>query len=241
MPTLITRGAASGRGFGLLESGATTRKEVFTSSGSWTCPAGVTSLIYLRGKGQDATSDYPQSILQPFTVFGIGTGTGPNSPFADWGTVNGDCTTNWAVVYSALNTISGPTSLYTTNTNVYPDDTWGSTTSGALNLDGYYISQVSGITTSGQAQSGGIIQYSGGTYEYGRFSYGFTRIMYGSAGADTTGFSYTFAGGALVGSYPDQIGSPATVTTYTGVSVTPGVTYNFVVAPGGYVEFAYYT
>lgn len=239
MPTVLTRGAGSARGFGLFESGITTRKERFTSNGSWVCPAGVTSLIYVQGKGQDATSDTPQGLLRTYTVFGVGSGTGANPPFADWSTLYGDATSNYSQL--VVGAISGPTSLYTSNVSVYPGNTWNYTASGALNLDGFYISQLSPISSSGSAATSGSITFAGGTFEYGRWSFGFTRILYGSAGADTTGFGYTFAGGGLTGSYPDQVGSPAVAATYTGVSVTPGTTYNFVVPSGGYVEFAYYT
>lgn len=238
MPTLITRGAASGRGFGLLGSNERTRKQVFTSSGSWTCPAGVTSLIYLKGKGQDATSDYPQTIPRTYTAFGVGTGTGANPPFADWSTLYGDATSNYAQV--TVGAISGPTAIYTSNISVYPGNTWSYTSSGTVDLDGYYISYLSPLSPSGSAATSGSITFSGGTFEYGRWSFSFTRILYGSAGADTTGFGYTFSGGSLTGSYPDQVGNAAVVTTYNSVSVTPGNTYNFVVPSGGYVEFAYY-
>lgn len=241
MPTVLTRGAGSARGFGLFESGVTTRKEAFTSNGSWTCPAGVTSLIYLRGKGQNATSDYPEIITFSYTVFGIDTGTGPNSPFAAWGSVVGDAVTNYGTVINSVGLISGPTSIYTTERNIYPNDTWSFSSTGNFNFDGYYISNVSNVLPSGNAQSGGIIVYAGGTFEYGSWYFSVTRILYGSVGANTTAFGYTFSGGTLTGSYPNQVGNSAVTTTYTGVSVTPGTTYSIVVPSGGSVEFAYYT
>lgn len=239
MPTILTRGAGSARGFGLFESGVTTRKERFTSSGSWVCPAGITNLIYARGKGQDATSDTPSTYPRSYTAFGVGVGTGANPAPADWSTLYGDATANYSQI--SVGTISGPTALYSSNVSVYPGGSWNYGASGNLDLDGYYISYLSPLSASGSAATSGTINYSGGTFEYGRWSFAVTRINYGSAGENTTGFGYTFSGGSLVGTYPDQVGNPATVTTYTNVSVTPGTTYNFVVPSGGYVEFAYYT
>jgi len=239
LPTVLTRGAGSARGFGLFESGITTRKETFTSNGSWVCPAGVTSLIYVRGKGQDGTSDYPSTFPRTYTAFGAGSGTGANPAPADWSTLYGDATANYSQI--TVGAISGPTSLYVSNVTVYPNGSWSYTSSANLNLDGYYISYLSPLNSTGSAATSGTIAYAGGGFSYGNWAFSFTRINYGSAGADTTGFGYTFAGGSLTGSYPNQVGDAATVTTYTSVSVTPGTTYNFVVPSGGYVEFAYYT
>lgn len=239
MPTVLTRGAGSARGFGLFESGITTRKETFTSNGSWTCPVGVTSLIYLRGKGQDGTSDTPQTISRTYTAFGVGTGSGANPAPADWSTLYGDATANYAQV--TVGAISGPTSIYTSNVSVYPGGSWSYTASGGFDADGFYISYLSPLSASGGAATSGTIAYAGGTFEYGRWSFAFTRVLYGSAGANTTAFGYTFAGGSLSGSYPNQVGNAAATTTYTSVAVTPGTTYNFVVPSGGSVEFAYYT
>lgn len=238
MPTLITRGAASGRGFGLFESGVTTRKETFTSSGSWVCPVGVTSLIYVRGKGQDATSDTPQTIPRTYTAQGSGSGSGSNPPYPDWSTLYGDATSSYSQI--TVGAISGPTSIIYSNITVFFNNTWNYSVSSPLNLDGYYISYLSPLSSSGAAATSGQIVYSG-PFQLGQWSYSFTRILYGSVGADTTAFGYTFSGGTLSGSYPNQTGNAAAVTTYTSVAVTPGTTYNFVVPAGGSVTFAYYT
>ena len=239
MPTVLTRGAGSARGFGLFESGITTRKETFTSNGSWTCPVGVTSLIYVRGKGQDGTSDTPQTITETYTANGSGSGSGANPPFPDWSTLYADASGGYSQI--TVGAISGPTAIIAgSNVTVFFNNTWNYSASSPLNLDGFYISYLSSLNASGAAATSGQIVYAG-PFQLGQWSFSFTRILYGSAGADTTAFGYTFSGGSLSGSYPNQVGNAAATTTYTSVAVTPGTTYNFVVPSGGSVEFAYYT
>lgn len=237
MPTLITRGAASGRGFGLLESGTTTRKQVFTSSGSWTCPAGVTSLIYVKGKGQDGTSDYPVDRNYRYNLFKAGTGTGANPAFADWSQIYDPMLAD----YNSLTTGAiqgGGAATKTTNLTVYPNSSWTYTESAPVSWSGFYINSKS-IGSDGGPQTSGTIVYAAVFTSFWVIQMQY--VAFGSAGSDTTGFGYTFSGGALSGSYPNQSGAAATPVTYNSVSVTPGTTYNFVVPSGGYVEFAYYT
>ena len=57
MPTIITRGAATVRGFGFGSSGAggTLQTVTFTSNGTWTAPVGVSLVTTLTGVGQDGS------------------------------------------------------------------------------------------------------------------------------------------------------------------------------------------
>lgn len=239
MPTLITRGAASGRGFGLFESGITTRKETFTSSGSWVCPAGVTSLIYVRGKGQDGTSDYYAMSTNYYVGVKIAVSTGgDNPPYLDWSTIYGE-------YLSDINSIpdggfAGPGGqTRTSNYRVYIDNSWSVSTGSVRDWNGYYINDVTPGSSSPPPPTSGTMTYS--TMTNGNWVINVSYVAFGSAGADTTAFGYTFSGGTLSGSYPNQTGNAAAVTTYTSVAVTPGTTYNFVVPAGGSVTFAYYT
>ena len=237
MPTVLTRGAGSARGFGLFESGITTRKETFTSNGSWVCPAGVTSLIYLRAKGQDGTSDYNVNAQARYQYFRAGGGSGAFPPFADWSQVYDPMIAD----YNSLGVpgFQGPSAeTRTTALTLFPDNTYNYSQSSPTNWNGYYFNSKS-IGTDGTPQTSGTIIYNTSPTSFWLLN--FQYVAFGSAGANTTAFGYTFSGGVLTGTYPNQNGFPATVTTYTSVSVTPGTTYNFVVPSGGYVEFAYYT
>jgi len=126
----------------------------------------------------------------------------------------------------------------TTALTLFPDNTYNYSQSSPTNWNGYYFNSKS-IGTDGTPQTSGTIIYNTSPTSFWLLN--FQYVAFGSAGANTTAFGYTFSGGALTGTYPNQNGFPATVTTYTSVSVTPGTTYNFVVPSGGYVEFAYYT
>lgn len=236
MPTVLTRGAGSARGFGLFESGITTRKERFTSNGSWVCPAGVTSLIYVQGKGQNGTSDYTVYRVYYYQGFSVSSpATRSNPPYGDWSTLYGQATADYASVPNGG--ISGPTAVTGTQIRVAPDNTWDLIQAAPVDFDGLYTWNVNLGSNGSPPTSGPIV--------YGAPSAYFVLSLYyeapGYPGDNTTGFGYTFNGGTLTGTYPGQVGNPATVTTYTSVSVTPGTTYNFVVPSGGYVEFAYYT
>jgi len=234
VPTLITRGAASGRGFWLLESGTTTRKEVFTSNGSWTCPVGVTSLVYVRGKGQNGISDYASTFLGNYGTF-PDTGPFANAPYADWGSIYAENQADYNSIPSSG--FAGSAGLRQMYWYVASDDTWELAVFDSKDLTGYYITSKNNPSQGSPPTSGNVLYSQGLRYWYPRANF----IEYGSVGANTTGFGYTFNGGSLSGSYPNQTGNAAATTTYTSVSVTPGATYNFVVPSGGSVEFAYYT
>lgn len=235
MPTLITRGAASGRGFGLLESGTTSRKEVFTSNGSWVCPVGVTSLAYVSGKGQNGTSDYASTFVGYY-----GSAPDPsyfaNPPYADWSSIYAEDQGDYNSIPSSG--FAGSAQLRQMYWQIGLDDSWELLVSATKNLTGYYITSKTANVSQGSPPTSGNVLYSQGSrFWYPRANF----IEYGNVGANTTAFGYTFSGGTLSGSYPYQTGNTAPTTTYTNVAVTPGNTYNFVVPSGGSVSFAYYT
>ena len=234
MPTVLTRGAGSARGFGLFESGITTRKETFTSNGSWTCPVGVTSLIYLRGKGQNGVSDYASTFLGNY---GSLPDSGPfaNAPYADWGDIYAENQGDYNSIPSSG--FAGSAQLRVIYWQVASNDTWEAVVSATKDLSGYYITSKNNPSFGSPPTSGNVLYSQGLRYWYPRANF----TEYGNVGANTTAFGYTFTGGSLSGTYPNQTGNTAATTTYTSVSVTPGTTYNFVVPSGGSVEFAYYT
>ena len=160
MPTLITRAAASGRGFGLFESGITTRKETFTSSGSWVCPAGVTSLIYVTGKGQDATSDYYAVSTNYYVGVKIGLATGgDNPPYLDWSTIYGEYSSDLASIPDGG--MAGPgAQSKTSNYRVYIDNSWSVATGSFHSWDGYYINDVTPGSSSPPPPTSGTMTYS---------------------------------------------------------------------------------
>jgi hypothetical protein len=194
-------------------------------------------LIYLRGRGQDGTSDYPVDRSDGYRLFKIGSGTGANPAYADWNQVYDPMIADYNTLNPGTIQTSGAVTR-TTALSVYPDSSWTYSSGSPTSWSGYYINSKS-IGTSGSPQTSGTIVYAavGTSFWLLNFQY----VAFGSAGADTTAFGYTFAGGSLSGSYPNQVGNAAATTTYTSVAVTPGTTYNFVVPSGGSVEFAYYT
>lgn len=241
MPTIITRGAGSARGFGLFGA----KKEITTvtfpsGTTTWTVPVGVINLIVASGKGADGVSDSadPNPTILP--------GGALVNPFSAAGTYGN---LDWSQVYAMINQYAGSGGPRgQTNRFVV----WRIGTNNELIDNGPYSDtgpysdgDVYGTTsTVAYRQFGGTTPPTSGQVLYSFFSTpgggeaGFKlqvyRYTYGYAGANTTGFGKTFPGGA----YISGTGYPATTTTYTNVAVTAGATYTIV--NNGVLTIQYY-
>lgn len=242
MPTVITRGAASARGYGFSQAGAAAPPgpvlytDTYTSSGNWVAPAGVTSLALLEGKGADGYGTYQTSITLSFAgIQNSVSGSGANSLPVSWtGIAN---TTN--ITVSRFNTSNyNPNYIFVDRTfTFYSNNTFSF--SDITQTFPYYV--VTG-TWSREAYGGapnppsGSASYgaSGGYYAYGDY------LAPGGTGPASDAFGLSFPGGGVSGSYPNETGLPASPVSYSGVSVTPGLTYYINVASGGYVVIQYY-
>lgn len=219
-------------------SGGTLQTVTFTSNTTWVGPAGVSVLRTMSGYGSAATADTFNSNL-PIGNFGpspVG-GTGrTNPPFAQWATV-------YSALGSAESTIAGNsgTNLVSFTVSARPyfigtDDTWDD-----LSVGFSYWIQGSSYTTipTGSPPTSGNITYAslGGSFKgWSLFAPGYTL---GSAGTATTGIGKTFPGGTLSGSEPTRTAVAPVTTTFTGVAVTPGVSYSIVVPSGGSLTITY--
>lgn len=235
MPTIITRGAASARGYGFSQttSGAGSLQTVtFTSSGTWVAPAGVTNLVAVIGQGGSSTSDYIGGASAASAgVSNAGSGSGANTlPLAASAVADQPTT-----VAGLLN--SGYTgSVLSTNTRTfvfYPNNTFSFSDSGG---GPYPLIPVNGTWSVSGSASSSSLGYGDSAY-YVAVGQAY---LPGSAGGTTTAFGYSFPGASQVGSYPNATGQSASSVTYTNVAVTPSNSYSISVASGGSVVIQYY-
>lgn len=235
MPTIATRAAGSAKGYGFAGIKLNVVSQTFTSSTTWTAPATVTNLLAVIGKGQDGYGTYQTNTTLSFaTITNSGSGSGSNSLPIPWSAVAN--TTN--ITVSRFNTTSyNPTftavdrafTFYSNNTfswvdggGVFPyyvvTGTWSlQSSSGAPN------------PPSGNATYGA----TGGYYASGDY------LAPGGSGANTTGFGFTFPGGGVSGSYPNETGNAATPASYNNVAVTPGASYSLSIPDNGYITIQY--
>lgn len=221
MPTLISGGAASGKGFGLTNSSLTLTTTTFTSNGTWVAPAGVALVIALTGKGQDGTAGYWTEIytsdggyvsyVERSAPAGISSSTIEGRAQTEWDkfpTVhdpNGG-TVSWTLWYYSNN-----------QTNQY-------TRSGLIRLKSGFSKTKTGNgwgTTYTTPPVGNDVSYRVGNME---------EYVNPTTGANSSALGYTFNGGVAV---------PATPVTYNNVAVTPGNSYSIVVPSNGYVTIQY--
>lgn len=242
MPTIITRGAGSARGYGFSQGAAAAppgpvlQTVTFTSSGTWVAPAGVTLVTTLVGKGADGYGSYQDNTTLDFSnVSSTVSGSGSNSLPIPWSAVAN--TTN--ITVSRFNTSNYNPSyqyfnrdftFYSNNTFSFGDN---NQTFPYYVVTGTWSRQSYGSAPnppSGSASYGA----NGGYYASGVY------IAPGGGGAGSSAFGFSFPGGGVSGSYPNETGDPASPVTYTNVSVTPGASYPINVAGGGYVTIQYY-
>jgi len=242
MPTVITRGAASARGYGFSQAGAAAPPgpvlytDTYTSSGTWVAPAGVTSLVLLEGKGGDGYGTYQTSISLDYTpVSSTVSGSGPNSLPIPWtGVAN---TTNITISRFNASNYNPTFQIQNRAFTFYSNNTF----SFALNQETFPYYVVTGtwsLQSYGSAPNppSGSASYgaNGGYYAYGDY------LAPGGTGPASDAFGLSFPGGGVSGSYPNETGTAATPASYGSVPVTPGASYPINVAGGGYVVIQYY-
>jgi len=235
MPKLSSFSGMSARGFGEFGTTLSLVTTTFTSSGSWTAPAGVTKLTVLSGRGSNGQSDYwSPTYVTRAQVTSAGYPT-TNPAYLDWSVPY-----NYAV--SAANsinasgtgprTVSIPNEYYWVVNNV--------TSQWVVNNFGGGSQYVQGSATVVPNQS---LPTSGNidgptffpTYQTAIFWIYIDVYYTGAAGTASSGFGQTFPGGAASG-------GTAPITTFTNVTVTPGTTYSISIPtdrPDPYVTIQY--
>jgi len=226
MPTLISRGAASAKAFGLTNGSLNLTTTTFTSNGTWVAPAGVALVIVLSGRGQDG-SPYPLTSNTQYWTFDW-PGARSNPPYAQWGDLYGAATSARAAIAA---TIGGPgPSNVLTSLRYYigTGSTWDPADENYSDYSGYTVTGVDAVGVgNGSPQTSGNIIYPPG---YNSWVFTVYLTAPGFLGASSTALSQTFPGGNS---------GPAPVTTFNNIAVTPGASYPIVVAPGGYVTIQY--
>lgn len=235
MPTIATRAAASARGYGFAGIKLNVVSQTFTSSTTWVAPATVTNLLAVIGKGQDGVGDYQgNATFSQTSITNSATGSGANSlPIS--GAAAGNLATASTTIFNAGGYVRN-TTIQTREFTFFPTNTYNSQNFYPAGTSGFYPYFFVAGTWSAQ----------GGPYS-GNLNYGSTGYYYSSGdiiypgygGASTTGFGFTFSGGGISGTYPDQVGEGATPASYTNVAVTPGASYSLSIPDGGYITIQY--
>lgn len=229
MPSIITLGAASGRGFGatnpVLPPVLTTT--TFTSSGNWVAPISVASVAVASGYGQNGSPITLDYIIQYFTSDWPGPGL-TNPPYASWSNIWLDILGTRGEFLNKIGTY-GPSGIVTSQrTYVGTDSSWRIET----NVDSFTNVIINSVTFpyvyAGNPQTTGDI-FAGVGYNAWAITVNYT--IPGFQGASSTALGKTFPGGN---------GGPASTTTFTNIPVTPGVSYPIQVAAGGSVTLQYY-
>lgn len=242
MPSLISRGAMSGKGFGLTGqagSGSTLTSVTFTADGNWIAPASTTNVVTASGKGAAGVSDYVGNVANVISgQIHLSSPLATNPPYAQWS----NAYNNYQYALSQLN-LSYPTYGPSNLTNGYvvvlqSNDYWYAISGNTTNLSGTYLTGYT-VYTLGSPQTSGNITYAGtsGLDEWYIPVSGYIR---GGAGASATALGQTFPGGGYSGTYPNGTGSAASTTTYSNIAVTPNASYPIVVPSGGFVTLEYY-
>lgn len=224
MPTIVTRGAASARGYGYTAN-PVYRIEKLLQNTTWTAPAGVTSIATVTGKGQDGTAGYWQDFF-PGLLY-----SNPQQSIMFVSAGYPGASTD-GLAYANAQAANLPTSSSTPPTIC----TWRSgryTSSGTLLEFGYTkLVRVKPGTSRTESGNGWGATWTPPAPQ--NYDYAFNNLQYyvdPVTGADTTGFGYTFPGGA---------GGPATAATYNNVPVTPGDTYTITSTGDGYIYITYF-
>lgn len=244
MPSLISRGAMSGKGFGLTGqgNGGVLTSVTFTANGNWVAPASTTSVVTATGKGAAGISDAIGTVYTSGYLATGGTVTSPNPPYAQWSTLYN----NYNTLLSALSSLSYPSYAptyalpYGSFTNVSASDTWENATYTFVG-NAYYLTGYNGYPFGAPSTSGNIT-YAGLVPSYGTAGWFIDVYGYvpGGVGPSSTALGKSFAGGGYSGTYPNGTGSPASTTTYSNIAVTPNASYPIVVPSGGFVTLEYY-
>lgn len=220
MPTIITRGAASAKGFGFTGLTRELTTVTFTSNGTWIAPSSVSVVASLTGKGQDGAAGYWTDIytadggyvsyVQTNAIAGVSSTTIEGRAQTEWDkfpTVHdpNGAIVNWLYWY-------------------YEATTYASSVSGLIRLKSGFSKTKTG---SGWGTTYTTPPASDRSYLVGNME----QYVYPTTGANSSALGYTFNGG---------VAGPATPATYNNIAVTPTTPYSIVVPSGGYVIIQYY-
>lgn len=239
MPIISAIGAASSKGFGEFQNPQALTTVTYTSNTTFVVPLAVNVLRTVTGKGQDgingSVGGYITASPTGFdTSTRVSITTGFTSQVPNY--FPPDPYSSYAAIVSTINSTSG---LTASSGTVYGEETWiFSTTTNASNfnsspftLSAYYMGGTASISGS---WPGTLSNPQAGSYTVSYQAYN-----QATAGANTTGFSLTFSGGAVT-SVPTTAAA-ATPVTYTNVAVTPGASYPLVIPSSGYITISYFT
>lgn len=206
MPLVSFRGTAAANAYGFLSSKKLVTETLPLGSSTWVAPNGVNRILTAVGKGADSVSStYNYNINGASSLPGFATNTGWTDYSSLYSHFSNRLTTlnSGAPSVRFLFDVGDYFVFFNTATNTlwaFQNGTGISSAYGSAALN-WTLPTSGTITTSinGTGTTNGGIQ-----------------IPYYTQN-NTTAFSLTFPGGTL--------GNPATNTTYTNISVTPGASY----------------
>lgn len=205
MPLVSFKGTAAANAYGFLSSRRLVSVTFSTGFTTWVAPNNVNNIVTAVGKGADSyasTSDYNFN-ASDMLLFGM-TNTGWTDYSSLYSHVTGRLSTINAGAPSIRNIIDAGTYLFYFNTST---NTLWAQQNGSTLYDAYGTATLNWtLPTSGTITTS--INSTPNT--------NYITIPYYST-ETTTAFGKSFPGGTL--------GNPATNTTYTNISVTPGASY----------------
>ena len=221
MPAILTAGSLSARALGHI-GGQSRRLKVqtLTSSQTWTAPSSVSLINSIVGEGADGTSASVYSDGYGALNIGFRTDTNTGSGFIDWDGLQGIA----EAIAADLND-NGAASWTYIVLYVWPDG------------KNAYAAQIP-VSITDAVPGSASVSFSGGWQTSGAIAGGgaanltWQRNAPAAAGANTTGFGYTFPGGAVA--------TPATPVTHNNVAVTPGAGYALTIPSGGSITLTYF-
>lgn len=194
--------------------------ETFTSSQTWVCPFGVSLLNTLTGEGQDGSSpSTPSANDMIINVTYQTSGSSGGGPVT-WANFDSQVD-GWVSTLNSTGSVTYTRALV----DAYPDESALVTSSSSVPLTGVVPGSAYKVTFGAWASSGAITASGDAAIYYNYY-------LAGAAGANTTGFGYTFAGGAA--------STAATPVEYLNVPVTGGASYALVVPAGGSITITYF-
>lgn len=235
MPKLSSFSGLSSRGFGEFGTTLTLTTVTFTSSTSWTAPAGVTNLTTVSGRGSNGQPDFwTPTWVSRASVFINNWGNLANAPYANYADVYNEAVSfaNYLNSFgTGPRTISIPDNKqWRVSLNSSPVDKWDTTGPGYYTG---YINSAAYVETYGNPTSGNIV--SSGGINFLVYDVYAEVLVTGAAGTASTGFSQTFPGGAASG-------GTAPITVFNNVAVSPGTSYSIVIPtdrPDPYITIQY--
>jgi len=236
MPKLSSFSGLSSRGFGEFGTTLTLTTVTFTSSTSWTAPAGVTNLTTVSGRGSNGQPDYwsPSGVSRT-SIFINNWGNLSHAPYATYADVYNEAVS----IANYINSFgTGPRTVsnipyfkqWLVSLNSSPVDKWDTNSSANYTE---YVNGAAYVDTYGNPTSGNIV--SSGVVDFKAYDVIVDINVTGAAGTASTGFSQTFPGGAASG-------GTAPITVFNNVSVSPGTSYSIVIPtdrPDPYITIQY--